>query len=268
MLHPNSFWEFEHWLELLPFTDRPAATIDAVKAVNAALPAPRRMERVVAALGNAPDDEAERTLVGLARQDLYLASRHEWANAMMARGTVSAALTVLDFLADGRLTATGDAVGIWGISDLFGPLVRCHPELKTELLRRYQFAGEGPSRRLIERVLAELGDTESLLALAQGYALGHRRFDGRLELAIRDVALQKHPAEGWVGSYELRPVPTTRLRKGLFAMLAGTPQEAAVAEACLVAIDKLRDEYGSAEFEPRHPDIESGRPWPLAARCQ
>jgi len=28
-------------------------------------------------------------------------------------------------------------------------------------------------------------------------------------------------------------------------------------------IDELRDDYGSVEGEPRHPDIESGRPWPI-----
>jgi hypothetical protein len=33
--------------------------------------------------------------------------------------------------------------------------------------------------------------------------------------------------------------------------------------ACLTAIDELRDDYGPAESEPRHPDIDSGRPWPL-----
>jgi len=30
-------------------------------------------------------------------------------------------------------------------------------------------------------------------------------------------------------------------------------------------IDELRDEYGPAESEPRHPDVETGRPWPSAA---
>jgi hypothetical protein len=40
------------------------------------------------------------------------------------------------------------------------------------------------------------------------------------------------------------------------------PSEAALARACLTEIDKLRDQYGAAEFEPRHPDVGSGRPWP------
>ena len=46
-------------------------------------------------------------------------------------------------------------------------------------------------------------------------------------------------------------------------MTADTGEEATVAAPCLTAIDELRDEYGSVDSEPRHPDIETGRSWPL-----
>jgi hypothetical protein len=68
------------------------------------------------------------------------------------------------------------------------------------------------------------------------------------------------------GAYEMHPVALTEVRRELFGMLSGNAAEAAVGEACLTAIDELREEYGSAPFEPRHPDIGSGRPWPLAAQ--
>jgi hypothetical protein len=35
------------------------------------------------------------------------------------------------------------------------------------------------------------------------------------------------------------------------------------AARCLNAIDKTRDEYGGPEAEPRHPDLTSGKPWPI-----
>jgi hypothetical protein len=78
-------------------------------------------------------------------------------------------------------------------------------------------------------------------------------------MAIEDSALRKEPVEGGTGAYEYQPVAIAKLRKDVLAMLNGTPQ--VLAEACLSAIDKLRDEHGSAASEPRHPDIESGRPW-------
>ena len=53
--------------------------------------------------------------------------------------------------------------------------------------------------------------------------------------------------------------------KALFVMIDGPSGE--LAKACLVRIDKLRDEHGRVEFESRHPDIGTGRPWPLEAKA-
>jgi len=145
------------------------------------------------------------------------------------------------------------------------PLVDALSEVKSELIRRYQ-AGRGEqSGTLIEHIFAKLGDVDCFMALVQGYAWQNKKFDGLLDMSIRDIALRKEPVEGSSGAYEYEPVAIAKLRKDLFAMLAGTPQEAALAEACLTAIDRLRDEHGSVASEPRHPDIDSGRPWPLAA---
>jgi hypothetical protein len=80
-----------------------------------------------------------------------------------------------------------------------------------------------------------------------------------------NVALCKKPAGEWEGAYERYGVEIAALRKQLFSMLDGDAAEASLAEACLLTIDEVRDEYGRVDTEPRHPDIASGRPWPLAA---
>jgi hypothetical protein len=36
-----------------------------------------------------------------------------------------------------------------------------------------------------------------------------------------------------------------------------------VATRCLIEIDKIRDEYGTPDSEPRHPDLGSGKQWPI-----
>lgn len=69
----------------------------------------------------------------------------------------------------------------------------------------------------------------------------------------------------YLDTYELHRVGIADLRRRLFAMIEDSPAEAELAGACLTAIDALRDTYGRTYSEPRHPDIESGRPWPLAA---
>lgn len=55
------------------------------------------------------------------------------------------------------------------------------------------------------------------------------------------------------------------MRKALFGMLDGSPAEAAIAKRCLESIDTLRDEYGIAADDARHPDVISERPWPSEA---
>jgi hypothetical protein len=70
------------------------------------------------------------------------------------------------------------------------------------------------------------------------------------------------PAENWKGAYDIVPIPAVGLRRKLLAMRTdGRPSDAAA--RCLNVIDEIRDEYGAPETEPRHPDLKSGKPWPI-----
>jgi hypothetical protein len=97
------------------------------------------------------------------------------------------------------------------------------------------------------------------------YAADRRPFDGRLSEEIRNVAVGRRPAIGWPGAFEEFSVPLTALRKELFGLVAADNTQSALAEACLIKIEKLRDRHGRIDDEPRHPDIESGRAWPKEA---
>jgi hypothetical protein len=264
-MRDQGFWEVEGWLELLPLSDRPEAIVDAIAEVNAALGREHEMERVITALSRAPGEIAECLLGQLARQNGRLASPYHWESAIVRRGTASSALLLIDLVAEGVLRNGRGGLDAWSLSERLVSLVNAFPEVKSELVRRYEAGIGGQSGALIEHIFAKLGDVDCFMALVQGYAWQNKRFDGLLDMAIRDIALRKEPVEGWSGAYEYQPVAIAKLRKDLFAMLNGTPQEAALAAACLAAIDQLRDEHGSVASEPRHPDIESGRPWPLAA---
>lgn len=260
------FWEVERWLELLPFSGHPETIVDAIAEVNAVIGRQYRMEGVITALSHTPGDVAERLLGQFARQNRWLANPYHWESAIIARGTASSALLLVDLAAEGVLGNGRGDVDIWSLSERLVPLVEAFHEVKSELVRRYQAGRGGQSGTLIEHIFAKLGDVDCFLALVQGYVWQNRRFDGHLDMAIRDIALKEEPVEGWSGAYEYQPVAIAKLRKDLFTMLNGTPQEAALAAACLSAIDQLRDEHGSVASEPRHPDIESGRPWPLLWR--
>jgi hypothetical protein len=137
------------------------------------------------------------------------------------------------------------------------------PDFRVEVYGRYEHLPPGLNREILEHAIAEVADAEGVLALVHKHAVEGKPFDGNLHSAIRHAVLGERPAANWSGAREVFSVPIPELRKKLFAMVMGDEAGGSLAAACLTAIDELRDEYGPAESEPRHPDIDSGRPWPL-----
>ena len=80
--------------------------------------------------------------------------------------------------------------------------------------------------------------------------------------AIQSAVTEHVPAENWEGAYSVVSVPAVKLRRKLLAM-TGSGSTDDPAARCLILIDRLRDEYGAPESEPRHPDLASGRSWPM-----
>jgi hypothetical protein len=134
------------------------------------------------------------------------------------------------------------------------------------MLERYPTIAGGEPKAIVQRALIEMADLDVLMVLFRGYAAEKRPFDGALGEAIRNVAVGRRPAADWPGAYEEFSVPLTALRKQLFNLTVSDDPQSALAESCLVKIERLRDRHGRIEGEPRHPDIESGRPWPNEAR--
>ena len=78
--------------------------------------------------------------------------------------------------------------------------------------------------------------------------------------AVRDRALNQVPAGG--NSYYLVPAQATELRARLFEMYRTDDARKQCAKHLLEMIDKIRDEHGWPQDEPRHPDLASGAAWP------
>jgi hypothetical protein len=258
----QDLWEVESWLELLPFTDRPAATIAGVELVYAGLQYRHELQRAIDATAYAPDPESDNILAAMARRFPTLARENHWAEVFIRRDTPASAMLLIDLIVDGTLGSTSGSIEVRWISSQLAVLSKRHPQLLPDLLRRYENMTQPLARSLIEGAMVEIGTSDAVAVLIRGYARSGKPFDGQLRRALREAALEKQPADGWAGAFELHPVPLRELRNELFEMLNGAPQEVALAAGCLEAIDKLRDHYGSPESEPRHPDIASSRPWP------
>lgn len=214
-------WQVDAWLELLPLSDRPAATLEGVELVEAASQRPHRRERIVFGLGVTPEPEAEGTLYELGRRFPRLANAYEWMQAFVARGTASAIGRLLDFLQDANWPEKHDRLGGWALAQHIADLARANDAVKAELLARYRTA-TGQHLDALEFVLAEMGNPASTMAMVRSYARTGRPFDHRLHEAIRETALSKRPVASW---YELHPVALTEMRRDLFRMLAGNPAE-------------------------------------------
>ena len=257
--------ELGGWLELLPFSDRPGTTLEALGLLEPNLRQPWRLRHLLSALGHAPSPEAEHVLDMLPRQDARFLSEYDWLTALEKRGTVSAMRILLNLICEGAFAGVKDRLDTRTLSKSLVSAIHAHADFRAEVYHRYKSLAPGPGKTTLEYAISEVADEEGVLILVKGYAAQGRSFDWTLDSAIRQVAVGERPSSDWVGANESFRIPIPDLRKRLFGMIKGSKAEARVAVACLTAIDELRDEYGPVETEPRHPDIDSGRPWPLAA---
>jgi hypothetical protein len=101
--------------------------------------------------------------------------------------------------------------------------------------------------------------------MVKKYGATGQVYDGRMDGVVRAVALRREPVQDGSSSFYIHPASVGHIRKFLFGLLGGTPQEAALAKRCLIAIDVLRDEHGIAANDTRHPDVLSEIAWPPEA---
>ena len=259
----QNWWEWEGWLELLPFSDRPSATLDALDLIEPIRRQPWQLRRLLSALGYAPADEAEEVLALLQRRDPRFSTIMIGSLRWRKRGTPSSARLLLDLICGGAAGQPGGR-DAWTLSRRLAGAMFAHSDVRAEVYCRCEHVPTDVSKGILEHAIAEVADAEGILTLVRSYAVQGRPFDGIVHSAIEHVALGERPSVNWAGAKEVVSVPLTELRKRLFAMVKDDTEEAGLAAACLTAIDKLRDDYGPAESEPRHPDIDSGRPWPLS----
>lgn len=248
------------WLILLPFSDRVLSILDALELLEPKQREPWKLGSLLIALGWTPSIEAERILEYLAKNDKRFLSQHDWLEAVYKQGSVTSVRLLLDLLSEGAFDSQS---GIhYTLSRELASAVQRHVELRNEVYQRYKELSPGVGKEIIEDIIMQIADADGLLVLLQKYASENRPFDNHLYSMIRELVIAKRPSADLAGAYEMFSVPVPELRKMLFAMTVGDTPMARLAGECLVVIDELRDEYGSTESEPHHPDISSHRPWP------
>lgn len=252
-------YELKEWLRLLPFTNRPTEALNVVLALPDNQRTPERLEEMIAAYGVAPGDDAENMLFKLAEVDARLYEHPAWLDAVMRRGTLSAARQFVDLAANGIFNGKVD-MRRWDLASQLGGLISEYPELRTHV---YNMLQKGPTPQglaLLAQAVAENPDAVGLILLVK-IEIEHKGSFMSWR-TIEKVVTEQVAAENMKGAYNVLPVPATELRQKLLALTTnGGPTDAAA--RCLNQIDKIRDDYGTPESESRHPDLASGKPWPI-----
>lgn len=254
--------ELEEWLRLLPFADPPAEALAVVLGLPDDQRRGDRLEEMIAGYGTAPGDEAEEVLFRLAEADPTLYASRVWRDAVMRRGTLSAARRFVDLSANGVFEGRG--TDRWYMAQQIGGLIGEYPELRMHVYQLLEHGPTTPGLELLAHAVEEKPDADGLLLLVK-IEIGREHGNFYFPIprhAIENVVTAHLPSEDWKGAYNIVPVPVVELRRKLLAMTTDGGSRN-VAAHWLNQIDEIRDEYGTPDSEPRHPDLASGKPWPM-----
>jgi hypothetical protein len=247
-------YELRDWLRLLPFSNPTAE----VSAIVRGLPNDHRrvdwLEDMISGFRTAPGDDAERVLFQLAEDNPDLYGNHVWRDIATRRGTLSSARRFVDLAANGAFKDSG--IDQWNIARQIAGLMSEHAELRTHIYQLLVKGSSPPGLALLAQAVAEAPDADGLLLLIKH----NPSFISRL--TIERVVTEHVPSEDLQGAYSIVPAPGGELRHKLLAMTV-TGNRTAVATHCLHLIDEIRDDYGAPDSEPRHPDLASGKQWPI-----
>ena len=256
--------ELASWLSLLPFTTSVSETVDIVQTVAARHRTPRALDELLEALTHAPGDDAEEVVFALAKADPELYHHRAWLESVVQRGSLSSAKRLIDLAAEGAFNRKGD-MGEREIYTRLADLIGEHPELRARVYRLLDSASLLPGRKLLAQTVAENPDEEGFLRLIE-LDIEHRHGLAAW-LHIERVLSERVSIEAEEGTYDLRPVPAIEVRRKLLEMATdGGPND--IPARYLTKIDEFRDRCGTSDSEPRHPDLVSGKAWPILAERQ
>lgn len=258
ILSDNNAYQLRDWLHLLPF----ATPACRVPQIIANLPDNFRGDRILKdflrAAAFAPAEAAEIILFDTAERTPELYASCHWQSAVLALGTLSVAHRVIVLLTEGKLRGKSGHDRQWqtGVAEM----VSTHSEIRSLVRSLLNERQPDENLNFLAQCLTEMPVAEDLIVLVEYEKKAGINLLGWL--SVQNAVTEKIASPDWRNSYNIVPVPITDVRKSLLAIVncGGEKDRAA---RCLEIIDRVRDEYGAPETEPRHPDLVSGKPWPL-----
>ena len=186
-----------------------------------------------------------------------------WCNAVHGVGTAEAGALLLEHLLGWE--SRTERHDYYSLSKLIAQLAEAHASVATQLLdaavkceptrlgRISSVVRHLEDEDLVAKFLSLPGDR--LLALSPAIAE-----------ALRQLCIEHRPSEEVRGAFEIIPRSVASLRAKLFAKITEDDGGGVASIRLLQVIDQIREDYGDATDEARHPDIAAGKPWPLSAQ--
>ena len=251
------------WLKVFPNTDRPYSVFDALALVPEKNLSRWRIRDILPQLRLLDVETRAHMLREFALKFPDMLSEHEWFDQVRKLG-FRAAMDLLLQGAEGDLGKDFDlSSGHFLLTEQLAYAMADGDE--TYLFDRLAEARSDRAKALVFSVLLKTSSVDGLLAAARSL-VGQQVIRRQGERGVQEMIYTKEPHNPDGTSYELRPRNASALRRELFALTVSPDKDQAVfAVDYLTRIDTIWQEYGATEDEPRHPDIYSGRPWPLVA---
>ncbi|MBF6638757.1 hypothetical protein QTO19_00230 [Serratia marcescens] len=259
ILSEGQGYQLKAWLRLLPFMKEPEEALSVIRSLPASYRDPYFLEEMVRGFCHSPSPYAEDALFKLAEENTSLYANYHWRTTALRLETLSSVRRIIDLTAQGVFESRSS--DNWHFEKILGNLLEIHSGLRAYIYGLLIDGPISPGLEALTRIIAQSPDEEGVLLLLNFERSLNRRFmDWR---TINKMITQDIPSETWQGTFEIVPVPAGSLRMKLFELVTdGGPDD--VAAYWMRKIDCSRDEYGTPEDEPRHPDIASGRPWPVS----
>jgi hypothetical protein len=253
---------------LLPFVDPPDDGIVRARELLVSTPLHGyELRPFVRALGHSRCPGALPVLLDIATQAAGSLSAFAayWVDALAALGTADSERVLLS-----AIDADLEVSEVSGLSDpdVRAPLatsitkiVRDRPDEKEHVLQLCDRSLGVARRTLLADGIAALGERDAVLR-----GLNLLRDDTAplvprgIWHAVESAALEHRPLG--TNTYSLLPASAHDIRRRLFEMAMSDHARRRAALALLGQIEEWRVDYGRPGGEPRHPDIDSGVPWP------
>lgn len=265
----DSLWMVKRFLCVLPFVDQPAKGLHKIDEIRATVPVPYHdMEGVLEAIGRSRSEAGLRYLEKFQSDHAWPHVTRGWIEAVAAIDSPAAHSLLLGLLqADWpNGSAQRASEGYSALAKVLAELARDDRNVAEAVFTLCAMETSSRRRAALADIVHRLGTPE---ALSAGLDLIDDASDPPipydLSRALEAVFLRHQPHGQMKSAYTLVPQASNEIRERLFQMAVDDARRSRSALALLGVVEEWRLEHGRPAGEPRHPAIESGRPWPLLA---